>query len=234
MHNFFKLWHKNPIKDIIIAKRGGDLFYFKKILYKNIALFISKFKLRNLLLCFISAIIISFAIFKFDPLLFNSKKANLLFDWTGSNWSKFTPDDRSFSAYFPQNPMSISKEIPLPTPSHSEFLPYQEYSYTDDKGKYEVSFTTLPSSWMKWSSKLILSGALKLVMGKSNIIEKHSTTSHTFPAIKYEAKSFDGDIIGKLILVREKLYRVEVLYKEKETKEQAILFIDSFIPTPDF
>lgn len=191
-------------------------------------LVITKFKLQKFLISFASASLIALALLKIDALFIHHKDKGSFFDWSGSNWSQFKGEN--FSAYFPKEPVSISKEIPLPTPSHSDVLPYQEYSHTHDKGKYEVSFTTLPSQWMKWSSGLILSGAVKLVMGKSKIVHKHSATCYNFPAIEYEAESSNGHILGKLVLVEQKLYRVEVLYKEPEGKEEAIRFIESFIP----
>jgi hypothetical protein len=83
---------------------------------------------------------------------------------------------------------------------------------------------------MKWSSSFILSSAVKLVMGKSDILHKRSTNCYNFPAIEYEARSGEGDILGKLVLVGQKLYRIEVLYKSVEAKEEAIRFIESFTP----
>ncbi len=160
----------------------------------------------------------------------NAPKAkNMLIDWAHSHWQKMTSEDLAFTAYFPGEPVVADKELLLPT-GHDVTLPYKEYRHASDEAVYSISRATLPSSWMKWRSGLILSGALKVVTNKSRIKFKQSSTFHELPSLDYEAESKEGEILGKLVLVGQDLYKVEALYHGADGKEEAVRFIESFSP----
>ncbi|MBM3201980.1 MAG: hypothetical protein FJZ56_06195 [Chlamydiae bacterium] len=131
----------------------------------------------------------------------------------------------SFSIQFPNEPTIVSKDLPVP--GQSIVLPYTEYKH----GNYSVSFTTLPKSWTKWSSSMVLGGALKVILPSSaSLFHKHSSKCSSFPALDYEASCPEGMLLGKLILVGDNLYKVEAIYLLEEEKALAEQFINSFAP----
>lgn len=161
---------------------------------------------------------------------FEPAARKISFDWTGSSWVKVEGNEVSFIAYFPKNPKLITKEIPLPSPSKQDSLPYTEYLHQQDTTKYSVSYTTLPKSWLKWSSGLILNSALKVLMDKSALKKKSSSKCNNYPAIEYQAMKQKTKIYGKLVLVGDTLYKIESAYDIDEQEEDALRFVNSFKP----
>lgn len=150
-------------------------------------------------------------------------------------WTKFDPKTENFSIFFPKNPVSVSRELPIPGSSDS--LPYQEYKVEQQEDcVYSISYTTLPDKWMKWGSGLILKGALKVIMyelGKVELVGKSSNTFKGFPALDYEHYSRDYETSGTLILVGNTLYKVEMTYPlsmRNDVQQQISQFIESFEP----
>lgn len=165
---------------------------------------------------------------------FKSKIGEILGAISGmENWIRFSPETESFSILFPKKPFSKTHAIPIP--GSSNVLTYQEHSVENKTdGNFSVSYMTLPGKWTKWGASLTLKGAFKLIMQKvkhTKILGKKSSKFKGLPSLDYEHYSSETQTIGKLILVKNTLYRVEMsfpLHAEKAVKEKASFFIRSF------
>lgn len=158
-------------------------------------------------------------IFYFIPIGFITILLSIFFIYSRPN---STTSPSSFTAEFVESPQIEEKQFAI----SGKVLPYTEYK----TGDYSVSYTTLPESLTKWGSKLVLGGALKVLNQNMYILGKHSSVCDNFPALHYEATNQEGFLVGKLILIGQKLYKVEALYHQPEEKEAAEKFIESFHP----
>ena len=93
---------------------------------------------------------------------------------------------------------------------------------------------SLPQKWTKWGASLTLKGAFKLIMQRvkyTKILGKQSSKFKGLPSLDYEYYSAKTHSIGKLILVKNTLYRVEMTFPidaEEAIKEKGSFFIRSF------
>ncbi len=161
--------------------------------------------------------------------IFNlSKKKNGEFDW-----KKFNPSEEEFAIAFPKDPDFTSREIPVP--KSSLVLPFREYSCVHDKTtSYSVCYIELPQKWLKWGSSLVLKGSLKVLVKmvpNAKIVGKNTKKFKKLPALDFILSSKNHEVMGKLILVGNKLYKVEVKYPamERESNSQNLYnFLESF------
>jgi len=153
------------------------------------------------------------------------------------DWKMFHPQDQEYTIFFPEKPKESCKDIPIPGSKDS--LPYSEVICTPRKSevKYSISHTVLPRKWLKWSSSLVLKGSLKFITkheGKLRIIDRRVRTFKNLPSLDYVLASGAQEIVGRLILIDNKLYKIEVMYPFpiRERMESDISkFLDSFTPT---
>ncbi|MBS0585715.1 MAG: hypothetical protein JSR76_05385 [Verrucomicrobia bacterium] len=159
------------------------------------------------------------------------KRYNSYFSSEGETWTRISPDNLSFSILFPKDP--AFREITRPVPKSNLTLHYQEYSHKD-KITYTIGCTQLPKSWTKWGSGLVFKGAFHFLYGDDAKVNRKKKTSHAnFPALEYEITKGKEKITGKLVLVKETLYKVEISQKEALTEEEqafAEKFFASFFP----
>ncbi|MEM8728071.1 MAG: hypothetical protein AAGE99_05125, partial [Chlamydiota bacterium] len=98
----------------------------------------------------------------------------------------------------------------------------------------------LPVGWLKYESRFVLTGALRVIMkqmGKTELVGKNATVLKSFPALDYEyytiAKENQRETAGTLILVENVLYKVEMTYPVelgKQVRDHLAYFIASFTP----
>ena len=149
------------------------------------------------------------------------------------SWVRFSPESENFSILFPEKPSSKMHTIPIP--GSSDTLTYQEHSIKNKSdGFFSVSYMSLPEKWTKWGASLTLKGAFKLIMKRVNyakILVKESSNFKGLPSLDYEHHSSKTQTVGKLILIKNTLYRLEMTFplnSEKEIKDKAFFFIRSF------
>jgi hypothetical protein len=143
-------------------------------------------------------------------------------------WVKLAGEENSpFLIFFPSKPKleEIIKAVP-----HSDFLlNYKEYSYD----KYSLGHVDLPRSWTKWGSNLVFKGSLQQVIKNENgnIIEKKKTIHEKYPALDYKIQRGEITTTGRLILVNNTLYKLEVKETSSDSQNQTFfsdLFFNAF------
>lgn len=141
-------------------------------------------------------------------------------------WAKIS--EKSFSIFFPKKPKFFEKDYPIP--GSSTKLHVKEYHHEADL-HFSLTYTTLPSSWTIWGSSRVLKTALSQMEKRIGRIQTKSMMKHdSYPAMYYVLKNGKKATIGKLILVKNTLYRVEATSsKDLDTNshEIAMQFIDS-------
>ena len=226
-------------------------FYFKKLRKQeseSLTIYISvKRRLRNILasLLFIFVALpagvpsVQDRFFDTQAPLFSDMVREGKFHLLDDNirWKKFNAPQGDFSISFPKQPKEESRKLPIPNSKNT--LPYTEYKCTHASSgtHYSISYTTLPSKWLKYSSSLVLKGSLRFInkhVGHSEVISKRVQKFKSLPALDYVL--FDGKVEkrGKLILLGNTLYKIEVTYdpSQKESLERTFTaFLNSFQPS---
>ncbi|MBP9841020.1 MAG: RDD family protein [Simkaniaceae bacterium] len=148
-------------------------------------------------------------------------------------WKKFTAPQGDFTINFPKLPKEESRKLPIPNSKNT--LPYTEFQCTHTSGtNYSISYTILPSKWLKYSSSLVLKGSLRFInkhIGKSEIVSKRVHRFKSLPALDYTLFNGEVEQRGKLILIGNTLYKIEVTYRpsQKESVEKTLnAFLNSF------
>jgi len=152
-----------------------------------------------------------------------------------SKWKRFTPSSNEFILDFPlQQPTYVYKELPIP--KSQDTLPYHEYKtvLNENTVQYSLSHTQLPSRWVRWSSKLVLKGVIKVLVEKqpgTRLVQSTTLGANGYPALDYQLTKNGQHAIGRLILIGQSLYRIEVNFPPSEKpnlQEDINLFIHSF------
>lgn len=148
-----------------------------------------------------------------------------------STWTSFSIPESKSKISFPGKPNEEEKLLKLP--KGAKPLKYTEYSYIvdSDQVKFSVSHTKLPKSILKWSSNLVLKGCLDVVKNNENnakIIKKEITKVNKFSGIDYQMNKGENLVNGRLILVDDLLFKVDITYK-KENQEQILPLVSHFI-----
>lgn len=142
------------------------------------------------------------------------------------------------SALFPQKPKHSTRDFPIPGGKKS--LSLFEYCCKHPKQKtisFTLSHTQLPKSWVKWGSGLVLKHALKYVsmylLESPKIATKQLTRQSNYKALNYQLQKGGTHYQGKLILIKDTLYRLEASYTKKPSNEQKFE-IQGFLNSIDF
>ncbi|MGL4348353.1 MAG: hypothetical protein ACRCSV_02710 [Chlamydiales bacterium] len=135
-----------------------------------------------------------------------------------TNLNTFVPT-KKFEIAFPSSPSYSCREQLLPKLSQKP-IALHEYIAKDGKAEYKVYTTVLPKKCFRWSKKIILNGALKILTEHARLPKKVLTTkfkkSDRYTILEYTLKQEIGkiQIIGKLILVDTSIYLIEVSIPE--------------------
>ncbi len=148
-------------------------------------------------------------------------------------WTQYTSDDGQFSIAFPKEPKIASKKFDFP---NEESIDLNEYK-VEKEASFAVSYLNLPKKWRLFSSNTLLKGALNVVLKQltgTELLEKKMIKYKNYPAMEFVLKEGENIIKGRLILVKETLYRLMVTdYPDtSHNKQQHEAFLDSFEPTP--
>ncbi|MCB1085009.1 MAG: hypothetical protein KDK60_02795 [Chlamydiia bacterium] len=153
------------------------------------------------------------------------------------NWTPIAPKDEQFKAAFPENPSLTTRNLPVPGSDLN--IPFKEFKCTlNDEKHFTVSYITLPEPWLKYGKNLILGGALKVIMGemgKVQLVGKEKAVFKTFSALDYEyySQRDQTETAGTLVLVGNKLYKVEMVYplhNHDHVQDELCNFIENFFP----
>ncbi len=147
-------------------------------------------------------------------------------------WMEYTSPTGDFTAIFPGEPEVNEMQFPIPKTNKS--LDYSEYRSDEKKVTYSIGVLEIPSKWRIFSSSTILKNALKVVvenLDNAQLLNKKSLQHDGYPGLDFTIELDDHEIKGRLILVDEKLYKVEFSH-EHDTLEstQELAFIESFSP----
>lgn len=153
-------------------------------------------------------------------------------------WVTFVHPEGLYNIDFPKDPEVISSKLPIPRSKDS--LPLYEAKYiTESEVEYSLSYTTLPKKWLRFSPGLVLKGALKVICSNTpgaKIFKKSAQTYKAQPALEFVfKKNGEKESLGRLVLVDDVLYKLEVSYpleKKEEIQEHLNLFLQSFDPKP--
>jgi hypothetical protein len=149
-------------------------------------------------------------------------------------WVHFTSSEGDFTAEFPSRPSTQQKQLEIPQAKRT--LDYQEVSTNHShESTYSVSALELPKKWMIFSSNTILKGALSVLIDNmsfgTKLLDKQFTKHGPHPAIDYHINEQGKVSKGRLVLVGQKLFKVEFSAPEEAlTEDAAIKFIQSFQP----
>ena len=150
-------------------------------------------------------------------------------------WSKFIPQKRSFSIFFPSKPEYSLKELTIP--KSEDKLVCHEYRCKDKSSIISVSYTLFPDHWLKWGDKMFLKGVLKFLvadLGGAHLSDQNSCEFKSYPSLNFKHFSGERETKGKLILCGNTLYKVEISYpthKCDQMDRQIAQFVDSFEPS---
>ncbi|PCI93282.1 hypothetical protein COB11_05610 [Candidatus Aerophobetes bacterium] len=160
----------------------------------------------------------------FTKKLFNKEK-----------WINYDDKNGAFSVSFLATPEE--KKTTLPISKSKDALPYTEIKHLikEDDVQYELSYTTLPKSLMKWSPNLLLKGSLKIFASSKSgikILNKSTKRYKNLPALEFiMQKGSTHEKSGRLILIEDTLYKLDVTYpneKKEELQENIAIFLHSF------
>ena len=141
-------------------------------------------------------------------------------------------EDDAFKAYFPHAPELTESALPIPGDTT---LPLIEHKAENDQ-TYSIAYTVLPQKWLSYSDSTILKHSLKEManaMPDTTIKYKVFADHGPYQAIDYTLISEGKDILGRMILVQDHLYKVEIKHDAEhkaELQETMNRFIQSFYP----
>ncbi len=155
---------------------------------------------------------------------------------TSWNWKPFKVPEKEVKIDMPQKPTVVEKQLDLP--KGNKPLTYKEYidEHPNEGVNFSISYTELPKSLMKWSSSLILKGSFKIIVSNqkgATVLEKSSSKYKSHPALDYHVSIGDNHSRGRLVLIDNVLYKLDVTYPN--TQNEAIdpsvsNFLESFKP----
>ena len=151
------------------------------------------------------------------------------------HWTQYQDPEGAYSIQFPGTPESKSTELAIPRSKEKLPLHAIKYELGQQGVEYSLNYTTLPSSWLKWRPALLLKGALKILashLSQAKIVKKSSKSYNNYPALEFVLmKKNNLHCSGRLVLVDNVLYKIDVTYPEEleeEIQEHMESFLDSF------
>ena len=148
------------------------------------------------------------------------------------DWTEISSDEFGFVAAFPKEP--LFKETVHKIPKTNKNIKFVEYYNEHDGIHYSLSFAKLLPKWTIFGSGAIFNEITKFASKKEGrVIKKAKSTHGKFPSLEYTREKGNGVATGKLVLVKNKLFKIEVTKTENNMTEVSPLeekFINSFEP----
>ncbi len=149
-------------------------------------------------------------------------------------WKPFYHPEGEWKIEFPTKPAQQEKTIDLPD---SKKLTLSETVSEQELLSFSIASAKLPSNLLKWSPNLILKGAMKIL--SSNLTSVQTSTDKIFqyrqaPTLPYTLVVEDKLIYGRLLLINDTLYKLEVECPASEKgkhQEKLEKFFNSFVPS---
>ncbi len=151
-------------------------------------------------------------------------------------WKHFSPTGNAFELDFPYHlPTFAFQEFPIP--KSQDKLPYFEYKTNIDQevaSYYSISSTALPAAWTKYGPKLLLKGAIKILVENlpgAKIVQSTVHGANGYPVLDYKLRQNGNDVIGRLYLIGNELYRLEASFPPnfiEQHRSDISTFINSF------
>jgi len=192
---------------------------------------------RRFIAVIVAALLASSVYIGYEAKDFYDMKSNAMFaeKLSDAERTPWHPFDGSFKAEFPSKPTGMTDNLPVP--GSSDTIAYEEASAKSPDGEitFNASYIVLKKSWTRWPKGLVLKTGLKL-FAKNTGGKIHNTSSRNYmkyPALEYLIKRGKEHSAGRLVLVKQKLYKIEVTYPESKSAEvnEAIdRFLLSFEP----
>lgn len=152
------------------------------------------------------------------------------------SWTAFNASDKTFSAYFPLKVETIESQLPVP--DDIKFLELTEHTAKhENHGTFSLAYTELPKKWLKYSDKLIIKHSMLHMadsMENTDLVKRNFAMHGNIPCIDYTLKSDGNDILGRMLLIGNRLYKIELKCNGSSNdaaREQHALFINSFLPS---
>ena len=161
----------------------------------------------------------------------NLIKRNAISFVSPSNWVMISPEELTFTAFFPKDPKFREKEYPIP--KSSQALHFKEYFY-ESNINYSLAYVELPTKWTKWGANVVFKGCFKFLIPKgATVLHKNKSTYGSYPALEYEINHEGKKITGKLVMVKNTIYKMEIKFPSDHNKDEVDLaekFLNSFTP----
>lgn len=149
------------------------------------------------------------------------------------NWMTFKHPNLEWVAKFPKTPEKREVILKLPDDQVSQ-VQIEEHFLTDNNAiEYTISSIEIPQRLLSWGYKLILNGSVKIVtdnLPKAKLLSKKITQFKEIPSLVYTLEENSFERLGRLVLIGNTLYKVEVSYpkeKREELQDELNHFIDS-------
>ena len=137
-----------------------------------------------------------------------------------------------FTAYFPAKPENADNVIA--TPDGYEDLQVTEYKAIQDDIEYSLAYAAVPSEFLKYSNSMILKHTMKAManqMEDTSITYRDYSQHGQHKAVDYVLNSKGKTITGRMLMVKNRMYRLEVKSDPSiEVGEQIDLFRSAFLP----
>ena len=229
-HFFSKFSKVKTIGEAILGIKKLENFSFKKVschVIKDSTSLAEKITYGVIALFFASSPLIS------DILIDRFGNTVTGLSYSNLKWKPYHHPEDSWKIEFPTKPKTQAKKIKLPDSNH---LHLSEIIAEHDLLSYSIAAAKLPDNLLKWSPNLILKGSIKILA--NNIKNVRSETDKIFkyqnyPTLPYTFQVDEKLIYGRLILIEDTLYKLEVEcpLQEKDTQQEKLdKFFNSFIP----
>ncbi|MGE5196407.1 MAG: RDD family protein [Anaerolineae bacterium] len=156
---------------------------------------------------------------------------------TAQGWIHYASSEGGFSVDFPTEPEQELKYLEIAMANRT--LSYNEYrsSQEDPHISYAVSHIQLPRRFGFAPSNTLLKGALQVIVESEPgaiLVSKQFSKFRGLPALDFLYKQgSQEEICGRLILVKNKLFKLTVVYPSSYASElKSVEFLESFDLTP--
>jgi hypothetical protein len=138
--------------------------------------------------------------------------------YTQQRWVEFIPEDRSFTALFPQSPAQEVEPAPLPLENCVAYL----FTAVTRRGSYQLTYIDFPNG-LENAEAILLTHTAARFGGALEMGEQPGD---------FLLPMTDGSVVfGRVLRARQRIYRLLVSRPDRQERdEEAQIFFDSFAP----